>query len=232
MDKNPTMTATPYAIVTKLNEKEAAIQRDNRLAPQALLFAKKRGKGGKGPKRDKRDDKDVRKEKDDRKCFHYQRRGDITENWVSKQSGNLPKAVDTAANASTEASSTSTLTTSIAIYWMAASSTAVSSDWFIDCACRTDISGHHWMFFTFTESPPNTKKVRGYNCVILFASRYRSVGLICQLPDWKTLTIILQEVVHLPGSFNRITQPQNMHRDLKVEHMNHYSLNLYNRHGK
>jgi len=80
MDKNATMTATPDEIVTKLVETEAAIKRENGLAPEALLFAKKggkggkAGKGGKSPKRDKRDDKrdikDKRKEKDFQKCFH------------------------------------------------------------------------------------------------------------------------------------------------------------------
>jgi hypothetical protein len=56
--------------------------------------------------------------------------------------------------------------------------------------------------------------------------------LICQLPDGKTETIILQEVVHLPGSFNLISQCQIMDKDVKVEPVNHYGLNLYNRHGK
>ena len=40
MDKNATMTATPNEIVTKLVEKEAAIKRENGLAPDTLLFAK------------------------------------------------------------------------------------------------------------------------------------------------------------------------------------------------
>jgi len=73
MDKNATMTAKPDEIITKLVEKEAAIQREKGLAPDALLFAKKgggngrkAGKVGRGPKRDRRDDKgdskDERKE--------------------------------------------------------------------------------------------------------------------------------------------------------------------------
>jgi hypothetical protein len=88
MNKNTTMTATPDEIVTRLVEKKAAIKRENLLAPEALLFAKTRGKGGSGgyggkagkvgrsPKRDKRDDTrdnkedNNRKEKDFRKCFH------------------------------------------------------------------------------------------------------------------------------------------------------------------
>jgi len=45
-------------------------------------------------------------------------------------------------------------------------------------------------------------------------------------------TIILQEVVHLPGSFNPILQSQIMDKDVKVEPVNHYGLNLCNRHGK
>jgi hypothetical protein len=45
-------------------------------------------------------------------------------------------------------------------------------------------------------------------------------------------TIIHQEVVHLPGSFNRISQSQIMDNDVKVKAVNHYGLNLYNRHGK
>jgi len=115
---------------------------------------------------------------------------------------------------------------------MVASSSASSSDWFIDCGCTTHISGHRSMFITYTEYPPNTKKVKGYNGVTSFASGYGSVRLTCQLPDGKTETIILQEVVHLPGSFNLISQSQIMDKDVKVEPVNHYGLNLYNRHGK
>jgi len=36
----------------------------------------------------------------------------------------------------------------------------------------------------------------------------------------------------LPGSFNLISQSQIMDKDVKVEPVNHYGLNLYNRHGK
>jgi hypothetical protein len=88
------------------------------------------------------------------------------------------------------------------------------------------------MFITYTEYPPNTKQVKGYTGVTSFASGYGSVRLTCQLPDGKTETIILQEVVHLPGSFNLISQSQVMDKDVKVEPVNHYGLNLYNCHGK
>jgi hypothetical protein len=88
------------------------------------------------------------------------------------------------------------------------------------------------MFITYTKYPPNTKKVKGYTGVTLFASGNGSVRLTCQLPDGKTETIILQEVVHLPGSFNLISQSQIMDKDITVEPVNHYGLNLYNRHGK
>jgi len=88
------------------------------------------------------------------------------------------------------------------------------------------------MFTTNTEYPPNTQKVQGYHGVTLFASGYGSVRLTCQLPDGKTEKIILKEVLHLPGSFNLISQSQIMDQDVKVELVNHYSLNLYNRHGK
>ena len=144
---------------------------------------------------------------------------------MSKQSGDPPTSADTAAKASTE-------TTSIENYWMVASSNASSSDWFIDCGCTTHISSCRSMFMTYTEYPPNTKKVKEYNGVASFASGYGSVRLICQLPDGKLETIILKEVVHLPGSFNLISQSQIMHKDIKVEPVNHYGLNLYNRHGK
>jgi len=129
MDKNATITATPDEIITTLVEKEAAIKRENGLTPEALLFAKKDGKGGNGkagkggrsPKRDKRDNKrdnkDDRKEKDFRKCFHCQRRGHTTENCLSKQRGDHPKSADTAAKESTE-------TTSIENYWTVAISNA------------------------------------------------------------------------------------------------------------
>ena len=115
---------------------------------------------------------------------------------------------------------------------MVASSAASSSDWIINCGCTTNISHRRSMFITYTEYHPNTKMVKGYNWVTSFASGYGSVWLICQLPDGKTETIILQEVVHLPGSFNPISQSQIMDKDIKVEPVNHYSLNLYNRHGK
>jgi len=164
MDQNATMTATPDEIITKLVEKEAAINRENGLAPEALLFAKKGGKGGGGnggkagkggrsPRRDKRDNKRDNKgdkEKDFRKCFHCQRRGHTTENCLSMQRGDPPKSADTAAKASTEASATSTLTMSIENYWMVASSNASSCDWFIDCGCTTHISGRRSMIITYT----------------------------------------------------------------------------------
>jgi len=241
MDKNTRMTATPDEIVTKLVEKEAAINTENGLAPEAVFFAKKGGKrgggnggkaskGGRGPKRDKRDNKDDRKEKDFRKCFHCQRRGHTTANCLSKQRGHPPKSADTAAKASTE--TTLTLTTSIENNWMVASSDASSSVWFIGCGCRTPISGRRSMFITYSEYPPNTQKVKGYNGVTSFASGYGYVRLICQLPDGKTETIILQEVVHLPGLFNLISQSQIMDKDVKVKPVNPYGLNLFNRHGE
>jgi len=88
------------------------------------------------------------------------------------------------------------------------------------------------MFITYTEYPPNTKQVKGYNRVTSFASGYGSVRLICQPPDGKTEMIILQEVVQSVGSFNRISQSQIMDQDVKVKPVNHYGLNVYNRHGK
>jgi hypothetical protein len=44
-------------------------------------------------------------------------------------------------------------------------------------------------------------------------------------------TIILQEVVHLPGSFNFISQSQIIDNEIKVEPVNYNSLNLCNRLG-
>jgi hypothetical protein len=88
------------------------------------------------------------------------------------------------------------------------------------------------MFITYTKYPPNSKKVKGYNGVISFASRYGSVRLICQSPHGKSETIILQELVHLAGMFNLISQSQIMDKDVKVEPVNHSGLNLYNRHRK
>jgi hypothetical protein len=191
MYKNATMTATPDEIVTKLVEKEAAIKRENGLAQEALLFAKKGGRGGRGgkvgrsPKRDKRDNKrdnkDDRKEKHFRKCFHCQRRGHTTENCLCMQRSDPPKAADTGAKASTE--TTSTLTTSIENYGMVASSTASSSDWFIDCGCPTHIYGRQSMFITYTEYPPNLGSGKAYNRVTSFASGYGSLRVLCQLPD-------------------------------------------------
>jgi hypothetical protein len=74
--------------------------------------------------------------------------------------------------------------------------------------------------------------VKAYNGVTSFASTYGSVRLTCLLADGKTGTIILQEVVHLPGSFNLISQSQIMDKDIKVEQVNHYGRNPDNRYGK
>jgi hypothetical protein len=74
--------------------------------------------------------------------------------------------------------------------------------------------------------------VKGYNGVTSVAAGYGSVRLSCPLPDVKTETIIIQEVVHLLGSFNLISQSQIMDKDVKVEPVNHYGLNLYNGRGK
>ena len=111
------------------------------------------------------------------------------------------------------------------------SSNTSPSDWFIDCGCTTHISSHRWMFITYTEYPSISKQVEGYNGVTSFASGYGSVRLIWQLPDGKMETIIPQDVVHLPGRFNLISQSQIMDKDVKVQPVNHYSLNLINRHG-
>jgi hypothetical protein len=82
MNKNAKMTATPNEIITKLVGNDAAIKRENGLAPEALLFAKKGsrscrdGKVSRSPMRDKRDNErdnqDDRKGKDFSMCFHYQ----------------------------------------------------------------------------------------------------------------------------------------------------------------
>jgi hypothetical protein len=70
------------------------------------------------------------------------------------------------------------------------------------------------------------------NGVTSFGSGHGSVWLPCQLPDEKMEMIILQEAVHLPESFNFISQSQIMDKDVKVEPVTHYSLNLYNCHCK
>jgi hypothetical protein len=88
------------------------------------------------------------------------------------------------------------------------------------------------MFITYTAYPLNTNRVKRYNGVTSSASGYGNVRLICQLPDGKMETIILQEVVHLPGSFNLIRQCRIIDKDIKGELVNYADLNLDNRHGK
>jgi hypothetical protein len=88
------------------------------------------------------------------------------------------------------------------------------------------------MFITYPEYPPNPGSRKAYNGVTSFASGYGSLRLFCQLPDGKTEMIILKEVVHLTGWLNLISQSQIMDKNIKVEPVNHYRLNLYNRHGK
>ena len=52
------------------------------------------------------------------------------------------------------------------------------------------------------------------------------------LPDGQSEKIVLQHVLHQPGSFNLISQSTIMDKDVRVELVNHYGLNLYNQHGK
>jgi len=85
---------------------------------------------------------------------------------------------------------------------MVASSNATSWEWLLHFGCMTHIAGRQSMFITYTEYPPKMEKVKGYDGVTSFASGYGGVRLICPLPDGKTKTIILQDVVHMPGSFN------------------------------
>jgi hypothetical protein len=74
--------------------------------------------------------------------------------------------------------------------------------------------------------------VKGYYEVKSLTSGYGSVRLTSQLSDVKKQTIIRQEVVHLPGLFNLISQSQIMAKDIKVEQVNHYGLNRYTRYDK
>jgi len=115
---------------------------------------------------------------------------------------------------------------------MVANSNPSSSVCFIVCGWTTHISARRSMFITCTEYHLNPKKVQGWNGITSFSSGYGGVRLICRLPDGKRDTIIPQDVVQLPGSFNLISQSQIMDEDVKVELVNHYGLNLDNRHGK
>jgi len=90
----------------------------------------------------------------------------------------------------------------------------------------THMSGRQSMFITYAEYPTNMKQVKGYNGVTSFASGYGRIRLIRQLPDGNTSTIILQEVVHLPQSFNLISQSQIMDNDVNAKPVNHNGLNL------
>jgi hypothetical protein len=142
MDRDATITATTNVSVAKLVNLDVSTERVNGIAPEAVFFPKlggegggtggKAGKDGKSPMRVKRDHTDNWKEKDLRKCTHWQEPGHITENCLSNQGGDPPMAADTVATASTEAWATSTLTTLIQNHWIVASSSVSTGDWFID----------------------------------------------------------------------------------------------------
>lgn len=115
---------------------------------------------------------------------------------------------------------------------MVASRNASPSDWFINCESTTYFNSCRSMFITLTEYTANTKQVKGYIAVTLFASGVGSAWLISQLPYAKMEMIILQEVTHLPGSFNIISQSQFRDKDVKVVPVNHFGFSLNNHHGK
>jgi hypothetical protein len=128
MANNATMTATPNEIITKLVKTEAAIKRQNKLAPEAILFAKKDGKSGNGgnaskvgkgsiiPNWNERDNTADRKDSVPAKSIQCQRRSYITKNCVSTQTSNPALAAATGVEALTQ--TMSTLTTSIENYWI------------------------------------------------------------------------------------------------------------------
>jgi hypothetical protein len=130
---------------------------------------------------------------------------------MSNQRGDPPKDANNVAKVLTK--TTSTITTSIENYSKVVSSTASLRDSVIDCRCTTHIWGHHLMFITHTVYPPYTNKVKKYNKITSFASRYGNVRLIWQLPDGKMEMVIHQELVQLPGSFNFISQSHKMKMD-------------------
>jgi len=72
-------------------------------------------------------------------------------------------AANTAATASTEASTetTSTLPTLIVNDQLEASTNRLVRDCFIDCRCMTGISGHQSLLTTYTEYPSNPKMGKG-----------------------------------------------------------------------
>jgi hypothetical protein len=74
--------------------------------------------------------------------------------------------------------------------------------------------------------------VKGYTAVTLIAARYGSGRLNYEQQHGKTEMIIMHEVFHLPGTFNLISQSLIREKDVQVEPVNQYGLNLDNPHAK
>ena len=98
-------------------------------------------------------------------------------------------------------------------------------------AVAQHICGQRDQFADYTPYPPETQLVRGFNGASEYAAGYGQIKLITRLPDGRQNSIVLSKVIHMPGSYNLISQSSIMDRGVKVECVNHYGMNLYNRNG-
>ena len=106
-----------------------------------------------------------------------------------------------------------------------------TSEWFVDSSFSAHICGQREQFVNYTPYPPKTQLVRGFNGASEYAAGYGQVKLIAELPDGRQKTIVLAKVAHMLGSYNIISQSAIIDKGVKVECINHYGLNLYNRNG-
>ena len=224
-DKDGTISMKPEDVVTKLLAQEAAIKRDKGLAPETLLFAKKSSTHGDG--------QESRRAWRDKICFYCQKKGHVMDVCKSKKRGDPPAPKpETAAAVTPSADGSHTMT--IENYWMAGDPSGHLSalDWVVDGGCTRHLCGRRELFVSYTPYVTKQKKVRGFNGKEWFAAGYGNVRLMARLPDGETAVIILQDAIHLPGTFNLISQSVLMDKDVKVESINHYGLNLYSPNGK
>lgn len=237
-DKNAEDTMWPSDVITKMLERETKLKHEKGLGSDTLLFAKKT-KGKKGQEKKATESSGEKKDKKvsgdgEKTCHHCQKKGHVIKNCHSKKRGDAAAPKPDQRKNSDTAATAAAATETVDNFWMALPSGAHTSisDWYVDGGCTTHICGDRAQFSHYTAYSPGSRKVKGFNNEETDIAGFGEVRLVSRLPDGRSEKIVLQNVLHQPGSFNLISQSTLMDKDVCIETINHYGLNIYNPHGK
>jgi len=247
MDKNAMATLTPDEIVIKLVEKEATIKRENGLWQDALLFAKRNGKGqGKGRKSWKggESDEDQGDRKSQPTCFYCHQEGHKVWNCPSMKRGDPPVTQERteipAKDDSINAARVSAEMTTIENHWVTdtGGKTAPSKEsWYLDCASTSHICGDRRKFARYTEfTKKDEREIHDFaGTVAGKAIGQGDVRLRLRLPGSRTHgghrihEVVVRDVLDVAGAHNLLSQSRLMDRGLRIVPVNGFGIKIYDK---